>query len=199
MQQRARQLEGRGVAVFGQLREPGAAGVRQAHELGALVEGLAGRVVDGLAEQFVAAHAVDPHQLRVAARHQQRHERKFGRVGAQERRQQMPFEVMHPQHRLAQRHAERAGHAGAHEQRAGQAGPARVGHHVELGQRAPGLGHDGFGERQHAADVVAAGQLGHHAAVGLVHGDLAVQRVRTQQRQRVAVRLDQRHAGLVAG
>ena len=55
---------------------------------------------------------------------------------------------------------------------------ARVGHHIHIGQRLSGLGQHLFGQRQHAANVVAAGQLWHHAAIGLVHLDLAVQRVR---------------------
>jgi hypothetical protein len=54
------------------------------------------------------------------------------------------------------------------------------------------------GERQHAADVVAAGQLGHHAAVGLVHLHLAVQGMRQQARHARAAGIDQRHARLVA-
>ncbi|MCQ4005037.1 aminotransferase class V-fold PLP-dependent enzyme, partial [Klebsiella pneumoniae] len=54
-------------------------------------------------------------------------------------------------------------------------------------------------ERQHAADVVAAGQLRHHAAVGLVHLHLAVQGVRQQHRHARAGALHQRHAGFVAG
>jgi hypothetical protein len=133
----------------------------------------------------VAADAVDPHQLGVAAGDQQCDEGKFRRVGAQEGRQQVAFEVVHAQHRLAQRRAQRAGHARAHQQRAGQAGAPGVGDHVDIAQRsrprpAP------VRQRQHAADVVAAGQFRHHAAVGLVHGDLAVQRVRASSAARRA-------------
>jgi hypothetical protein len=40
---------------------------------------------------------------------------------------------------------------------------------------------------------------GHHAAVSLVHLDLAVQCVRAQGGHAVPGGLDQRHAGLVAG
>ena len=47
--------------------------------------------------------------------------------------------------------------------------------------------------------MVAAGQFGHHAAIGLVHVDLAVQRLRAQHRQAGAARLDQRDTGFVAG
>lgn len=58
-------------------------GIRQTHELGRLVKGLAGRIINGFAEQLVTAHTVHPHQLGVPAGDQQGHKRKFGRVGAQ--------------------------------------------------------------------------------------------------------------------
>jgi hypothetical protein len=61
-----------------------------------------------------------------------------------------------------------------------------------------GLGQHLLGQRQHAADVVAAGQLGHHAAIGLVHVDLAVQRVRQQHGHAGVAGAHQRHAGFVA-
>ena len=60
----------------------GPPGYRRPEQLGGLVERFAGGVVEGLAEQRVAADAVDRDQLGVAARDQQRHERKGGRVGS---------------------------------------------------------------------------------------------------------------------
>ena len=99
MQQRPRQLEGLGVAELGQPRQRRAAGIAEPEQLRRLVEGLAGGVVDGLAEQLVAADVVDAHQLRVAAGHEQRDERKLGRIGDEERRQQVAFEVVHAEHR----------------------------------------------------------------------------------------------------
>jgi hypothetical protein len=51
VQQRAWQRVGRGVAKVGQPRQRRPARVAQAQQLGRLVEGLAGRVVDGFAEQ----------------------------------------------------------------------------------------------------------------------------------------------------
>ena len=110
----------------------------------------------------------------------------------------MPFEVVHAQHRLAQRRGQRAGHARAHQQRPGQTWAACIGHHIDVGQSGARFGQDLARERQHAADVVAAGQLGHHTAIGLVHVDLAVKRVRQQARQGLARGLHQSHAGLVA-
>jgi hypothetical protein len=124
-----------------------------------------------------SAHAVHPHELRVAARDQQGDERELGRIGAQKRRQQMPFEVVHrpapvcpapwPWHRPR-----------PNPPKARPPGRATgVGDGVHRRQRQAGLGQHRVGQREHAADVVAAGQLGHHAAIGLVHLDLAVQRL----------------------
>ena len=59
----------------------------------------------------------------------------------------------------------------------------------------PGLGEDALDQRQQAPDVVAGGQLRHHAAVSRVQRDLGVQRVRQEPRLAVV----DGHAGLVAG
>ncbi len=47
------ELYGVGVAVGGEVVDPGAAGVAEAEELGDLVEGFAGGVVDGVADVAV--------------------------------------------------------------------------------------------------------------------------------------------------
>jgi hypothetical protein len=170
-----------------------------AQQLGALVEGLARRVVDGLAQQRVLAHVGHVHELRVSTRHQQRNEGKRRRVVGQKGRQEVAFEVMNAQRRPPQRHAQRHCHPGAHQQRAGQPGPARVGHEVDLMQPAAGLSQHVAGERQHALDVIARGQLRHHAAECRMHLDLCVQGLRQQPRRAVRPGLDQRHASLVTG
>jgi hypothetical protein len=113
------------IALLRHARQGRPAGVAQAHELGGFVKGFARRVVNGFAQNFVAAHAIHPHELGVAARHQQCDKGELRRVSAQEGREQMPLQVVHAQHGLAQRRAQGAGHARAHQQRPGQAG-ARV-------------------------------------------------------------------------
>ena len=135
VQQRPRQIERRRIAERRQPRERRPTGIRQTHHLGRLVEGLAGRVVDGLAEQRVAPHVVDAHQLRVPARDEQRDERKARRIGREKRRQQVAFEVVHAERRLAERRGERTGDARADEQRPGQARAARVGNDVDSVER----------------------------------------------------------------
>ena len=111
----------------------------------------------------------------------------------------MAFQVVHPQHRNVQRRAQRTGHAGADQQRARQAGAARVGHHIHGVQMFTGFVQHGLRQRQHAADMVAAGKLRHHAAIGLVHVDLAVQGMGQQPRHAAALDTHQGHAGFVTG
>ena len=83
------------------LRERRAARIGQAEQLRRLVERLAGRVVLRVAEQPVAPDAVDVEELAVAARHEQRDERKRRPRLGEQRRQQMAFEVMDADRRLA--------------------------------------------------------------------------------------------------
>ena len=96
-----------------------------------LVEGFAGGIVERFAEQRVAADAGDAHQLRVPARDQQRDEREIGRIGRQQRRQQVAFEMMHADRRHAEREGQRRADAGADQQRAGESGALGVGDGVD--------------------------------------------------------------------
>ena len=70
-----------------------------------------------------------------------------------------------------------------------------VGDEIDILDPAVRLRERGAGKRQQAADVVARGELRHHAAVERVQLHLRVQRVGEQPVARVV----QRHAGLVAG
>ena len=147
VQQRARQGECSRVALLRQARQRRPARITQAHELGRFVKGLARRVVNGLAQQRVLAHTVHAHQLRVSTGHQQRDEREFRRVRAEEGRQQMPLQVVHAKHGFVQGRAQRTAHACTHQQRPGQARPAREGNDIDRVQRAPGLGEHRLGQR----------------------------------------------------
>ena len=110
----------------------------------------------------------------------------------------MPFQVVHRYQRQAARKGQRRRHARAHQERAGQPRPPGVGDRVHIVQRAASLGQHRVGQRQHPANVVAAGQLGHHTAIGLVHLDLAVQRMAQQPGHTVAAGVHQGHTGFVA-
>ncbi|MOA43664.1 hypothetical protein D3C78_1658360 [compost metagenome] len=67
MQHGARQIKTGRVALPRQFGQRRAARITQPHQLGRLVEGFASRVIQRFAQQFVAAHAIDAHQLRMAA------------------------------------------------------------------------------------------------------------------------------------
>jgi hypothetical protein len=62
-----------------------------------------------------------------------------------------------------------------------------------------GLLHDLPRERNYAPDVVPGRKFWHHSAVGSMHIDLAVQRLRAQVGNSIADRLDERHARFIAG
>jgi len=142
VEHRARQRHGTGAPALGQRRERGTAGIRQAEELRGLVERLARRVVQRVAEQAVGADARDIEELAVPPGHEQRHERKVGPRLGEQRGQEMPFEMMNADHGLAERDAQRVGNAGADEQRAREAGPLRVRDAVEVREGQPGLAQD---------------------------------------------------------
>ena len=195
MQHRARQGKDARAPRLGQPRKQGPARVRQAEQLGALVEGLAGGIVQGFAEQFVLADAGDLHQLRMPAGDEQRDERKGRRVGREQRRKQMPLEVMDRDRRPLEHQGQRLGEGAADEQRAGQSRTARVGHRIDVGQRFSGLFQRRPQQGYDAANMVARGELGHHAAVVGMHRHLRMQVVREQAGRAVV----ERQAGLVAG
>ncbi len=161
----------------GQRRSPR---VAEAQELGSLVEGFPRRVVQRLPQDPVAPHTLHLDQHGVAARHLQRDIREPRGARFERRRQQVALEVVHPDHRRAQRVAQRARHAGAHQQRPDQAGSRRIGNPVNGLQRKSGLRQGLFDHRQEARDVVARGQFRHHAAMGGMQRHLAEDPVRDE-------------------
>jgi N6-L-threonylcarbamoyladenine synthase len=141
---------------------------------------IAGGIVQRFAQQFVLAHAVHAHELRMAAGHQQRHERELGRVRCQQRRQQVAFQVVHAQHRLVERQPLAARDRRADEQGARQARTLRVRDGIDVGRRDIRSLQRLLQQGDRAADMVARGQFRHHAAIFLVHRHLRVQRMRQQ-------------------
>ena len=105
----------------------GPAGVAQAHEFRALVEGFAGRIVERFSQQFVVAHAGDAHQLRVPPRNQQRDEGEVGRRAGEQGRQQVGLQVVQADRGNAERIGQTVGDRRAHEQRAGEPGALGIG------------------------------------------------------------------------
>ena len=102
--------------------------------------------------------------------------------------------MVHRNGGLAQRKSQRVGKACTGQKRAAQARALCKRHGIDIGIAFAGFLQGCFGERHQPADVVAAGQFGHHAAVFRVHRHLRVQLVR-QQAVRVLVK---RHAGFIA-
>ncbi len=99
---------------------------------------------------------------------------------------------MHRQHRAAPGETQSVRHATAHHQGANQARPGGIGDDVRFFD--PGLVQHPPDQRQQAAHVIAGGDLRHHAAVGRVQVDLAMQRMGDEALGHVV----QRHARLIA-
>ena len=100
----------------------------------------------------------------------------------------MPLEVMHAHQGLAEGKRQRICHRRADQQRAGKPGALCLGNGVDVGPLGVGLPEYLFQQRDHAANMIARGQLGHDAAVFAVHGDLRMERMRTQANRRVVQR-----------
>ncbi len=107
----------------------------------------------------------------------------------------MAFEVMHADRGHAQRERQRIGDACAHQQCARESRSLRVGNTVEIGKDVTRLRQHRFGQRHDAANMVSRRKFRHHSAVGIVHRDLRMQRVREQAARAVV----QREARFVAG
>ena len=121
-----------GSPVDGQPVDGRPAGVAEAEVAGDLVEGLAGGVVDGGAEHPVLAVALHEHDERVAARHQQHHERELEVGFVEERRVEVRLEVVDGDERHVPGQRERLGGGDAHEQRAHEARAVGGGDRVDL-------------------------------------------------------------------
>ncbi len=160
-------------AVLGQPGDFRPAGIRQAHQLGGLVEGLAGSIIHRLTEQLVATDAIDAHQLGMPAGNQQCDERKRRRLLLEHRCQQMPFHMMHTNRRYAPGERQRLRAGGPDQQRADQSWAGGIGDRIDLRSITLGIGKHLANQRQHALDVIARGELGHYAAIDAMQVDLA--------------------------
>ena len=93
------------------------------------------------------------------------------------------------------REGQRLGVGDADQQRSGEAGTGGDGDGVEIGEGDVGLGQRGADHGNDGAEMLAAGQLRHHAAVAGVRGDLRGDGGGKGAR----AALDDRRGGLVAG
>ena len=179
----------------GQLRKLRSAGIGQAEQLRTFVESLARRIVTRLAEQRVRTDRARLDQHGVTAGHQQRQMRKRRRIGLEQRREQMPLEMVNADRRHAPGIGQRTRECRATEQRADQSGSGGVRDAVDVRSRGSRPRQRRLDQRQQALHVVARGKLGHHATVNTVQIDLREQLVREQP----AVRVEHGGGGLVAG
>ena len=133
VQQRARQVKAALAPMRGLGLDRGAAGLRQGQQLGDLVEGFAGGIVDRAAQTREILRAVDAQELAMPARDQQHQIGIVDAVG-QARRQRVPRQMVHAD----QRQPGSGGDAlGAHHTRhhpADQPRPRGDGDPVQVGQ-----------------------------------------------------------------
>ena len=149
-----------------------ATGIRQAEQLGGLVESLAQRIVDRRAPALVIADTADQNELGMAARNQQ-HEIGKGQAVGQPSRQRMSLEMVHRIKRLAG--CPRDGLAGHQpdDQPTDQPGTRCRSHGIDLLQSDAGALQRLLDQAVQCLDVSTRGDLGNHAAIGAVLVELA--------------------------
>ena len=150
----------------------------------------------GFAQEPIAAHAVNAHELRVPARHQERHERELRRPGREQGRKKVPLQVMNAHGRHAERERHRMRERSADQEGAGEPRALRVTDTAQVAGRFMRFFQHLARERHQPADVVARSELRHHAAVRLVHRDLRMHGVREQPSRAAVV---DRYPGFIAG
>ena len=129
------------------------AGIRQPEHGGHLVEGLAGRVVDGSAQELEIQRPAATVQAAVAAADDQAHAGKDVALGRQPAGIDVGLEVIDGHQRDLPGDADRLGGHQADQQRAGQAGRVGHGHGVDVGQRQARLAQRLVDDRQNPFEV----------------------------------------------
>jgi hypothetical protein len=160
--------EGGRIALRGELRQGGTAGVAEAEQTGALVERLAGGIVERLAQERVAAVVVDLRQQGVAAGRDQAHERRLDRVGLEEVGGDVTLEVVDGDQRQPAGRGQRLGGGDADEQRAHEAGALGDRDAVDAVEGRLRLRQRVVDDRVDELEVVARRDLRHHAAEAVV-------------------------------
>ena len=131
----------------------------------------------------------------MAAGDQQGDEGEGRRLFFQHGRQQVALHVVHADRRDAPGEGQGLGAGGAHQQGADQTGTGGVGDGLDLRNLGARLAQHLADQWQHALDVVARGQLRHHAAVDAMQVDLAEQGIG----QQAALTVVEGDTGFVAG
>ena len=191
---RARELERGGIA-FGRLAlDRRATRVAKPEQTRRLVECLAGRIVERLAELLVPVVGGHPGEQRVAPARDQAEERGLERLRLEEIGRDMALQVIDACEGLGGRRSERLRRADPDQQRPDQPRAAGDRERVDVAEPDLGLGERGVDDRVDELEVVAGGDLGHDAAEPGVRRGLRRDHVRAD---RGAVY--DRRAGVVAG
>ncbi len=177
--------------------------IRQSQQPSHLVEGLARRVVDGLAEQCIAPVVAHQDELGMsAADHEaEQRERRLrgewlggGGIG-QPVGIDVALDVVHANQRQVVRHGKRLRHVDAHQQRADEPRPVGDRHGVEIAPVDLRVLHGRTQGRNDPAQLLPCCHLGDDPPGGSVDRHLAGDGVRAN----AAAPADHRHACLVAG
>ncbi len=161
------QSERAGVALSGQALDPGAAGEGEVEQAGGLVEGLAQRVVAGLAPEADRARRQNAGQKRVTARNQQK---KIGKRagGAKSGAERMGLQMIDRAKGEVMGERQRLGADQPGDQPADQTRPGGDRDGGQIGEIAPGVLH-GAGDHPVQMEAVGAGgEFGDDAAIGLM-------------------------------
>ena len=213
-----------GLPNAGEGVDPGTAGIAEAEELGDFVEGFAGGVVNGAADEGVMPRAVggvreiemrvaagddegegcasarrtvliDPSPNRVTGVSLDALRLCRGFALVEQDRVDVAFEMIDGDEWEVVGEGESLGVGDADEKRSGEAGAGGDGDGVEIGEREAGFGERGADDGNNGAKMLAAGELGNDAAVAGVGGDLRGD----DGGERARSALDDGRGGFVAG
>ncbi len=190
------------IAALRQAIDVRASGVRQAEQLGHLVESFSRGVVERVPERAVAARPAHLVQRGVPTRDDQPQPGQGRRGVVEADGEQVALEVVHAGERQARGGGEGLGHLHADEQRSDQARPAGHADAGQVAQLAAGPAQRLVDHGEGALQVVARGELRDHPAVARVQVRLRVHHVGESAAARALARrpvdLHHRGGGLVA-
>ena len=190
---RHRHLEGIGIPCRGELLQRRAARVTEPQQPRDLVEGLAGGVVERLAEHLVPGVVADPRQQRVAAAGDEAEEGRLERLGLEEVGGDVALQVVDRDQRQPPRAAIALAVLTPTSSAPIRPGP-RCGDGLDLVEGHPRLGQRRLDHRRGQLEVMARGDLGNDAAEARVRGGLRGDHVGEDPRA-----VENRRAGVVAG
>src|SRR6201999_3387562 len=145
------------VAAFRLFLDQRAAGIAETEQARRLVEGLAGGVVEGLAEQLVALVVADRGEQGVAAGGDEAEEGRLERLRLEEVGGDVALQVVDRDQRQAARGGGRLRGRDADQQRADQPRPGGRGDRVDVVQGHPRFAEGGLDHRRGQLQVVARG------------------------------------------